>query len=81
MNIYKYKFPLVCPVNKLKINYKLKIISKETIMVELIASQINSISEYLHEDLADAFFAKFGGVQVLTAHHHGIDIKTIRGEE
>jgi hypothetical protein len=47
------------------------------IFVEEIQKATADLEGY-HEALADDLFAKFGGSQRLTAHHHGTDIETTR---
>lgn len=78
MNIYKTEFFAVCPVNKVRVKYALSIRTGQVIRVEEILAVVGGLSEGLHEDLADRLLVAFGGTQVLTAHHHGVDIEAIR---
>ena len=48
-------------------------------MVEHIVTATRMIRTGYHETIADALHKQFGGSQVLMAHHHGVDIKTVRG--
>lgn len=67
-------------MNAKVIKYRLKIKSAEVILVEGIVAECQSIAEGYHETIADRLFAKFGGQQTLKAQHHGVDIKSKRGE-
>jgi hypothetical protein len=40
--------------------------------------QARDLPKPYHENIADDLAAKFGGRQCLTAHHHGVDIETVR---
>lgn len=77
MNIYTQNFRATCPKNNCTVDYRLKIESMRTIMVEDIQAAVATL-EGFHEDHADKLLALFGGKQTLTAHHHGTDIETIR---
>ena len=80
MNKYKTKFFSVCPVNKARIEYHLEIETKEIIGAEELLEALGTIyAEGFHEPMADDLHERFGGRQVLTAHHHGVDIETVRG--
>jgi hypothetical protein len=76
-NEYRHTFKSRCPNNDRLIEYQLKIQSSEVIMVEDIISECQVKSTF-HEPLADALFERFGGVQELTAFHHGVHIRTVR---
>ncbi len=78
MNTYKLKFFSLCPVNSIRIEYKLRIRSNTLIHVEDLIAFAAEKSSGFHEEIADAFFLKFGGEQRLKAFHHGVRIKTIR---
>lgn len=78
MNIYTTKFFARCPVNRARIEYELKIQTGNVIQVEDIIDFVETLSEGYHEDVADKLLTRFGGSQVLKAHHHGVDIETIR---
>ena len=79
MNIYRYEFVAKCPVNEKPIAYKLVIQSTTTIYVEDIVNEVNRHAKIFHEELADKLHLSFGGVQIMVAHHHGVDIETRRG--
>ena len=78
LNFYKVKFFCECPNNRVRIEYTLQIETDETLSVELIIEQVTDLDPHFHEELADVFLSKFGGTQMLTAMHHGVEIKTIR---
>lgn len=80
MNIYYAEFAMRCPVNNQLIQYSLKIKSVEVIMVEDITKVVNDLPQVgFHEATADYFARLLPGLQTMKAHHHGVDIKTIRG--
>lgn len=81
-NIYTYKFTAACPNNQQTISYTLELATKWVVMVEDIqdfCSQAAELGKPYHESIADFIHAKLGGVQIITAHHHGCDIRTVRG--
>lgn len=53
----------------------------DVLMVEDIVAFTDAIGSGFHEAIADEMHAQFGGRQVLTAFHHGVDILTVRGDE
>lgn len=77
-NEYRINFHVRCPGNNKKVKYKLKIRTSSTIMVEDICDAVQNFKATYHETIADELVARFGGHQKLTAHHHGVDIKTFR---
>ena len=79
MNTYSTRFLATCPNNGEHILYDLVIDSTAVIMVEHIVTATRMIRTGYHENIADALHKQFGGRQVLMAHHHGVDIKTVRG--
>lgn len=79
MNIYRKVFALDCPTNGTQIIYSLRIESEVMIPVEDITDEAMHNEVEYHEVLADRLFQAFGGRQVITATHHGIDIETRRG--
>jgi hypothetical protein len=83
MNIYRHQFVSRCPVNGKAIIYDFELRKKddEKVLVEHIVIAAALWESAYHEQIADAFFKQFGGEQVLTAHHHGVDIETHRGFE
>jgi hypothetical protein len=78
LNAYTTEFFSNCPNNGLRIKYRLRIESREIIPVEQITAKVESISEGFHEEVADELLVAFGGVQTLTADHHGVTIETTR---
>lgn len=81
MNIYRHRFSCRCPNNGISIIYDLEIRSQKMIYVEKIVLACQLWQQEHHEKLADALAAQFPGtIQVLKAHHHGVDIETCRGE-
>lgn len=76
-NRYTHRFMSACPVNGKSIAYELVIESRKPIRVESIMRACR-LRQVFHEALADHLFKKFGGRQVLRAHHHGVDIETVR---
>lgn len=79
MNIYRKSFTAACPNNGFIIAYFLEIQHRNVLMVEDINDATMERSSSYHEAIADELWERFGGVQVLKAHHHGVDIETIRG--
>lgn len=79
MNIYRQQFVSHCPHNGLHIIYSLEIQSDEVIHVEHIVTATRLMADSFHEDIADELHERFGGQQILKAHHHGVDIETRRG--
>jgi hypothetical protein len=77
MNIYRHTFIAKCPNNDRQVDYHLTIRANRMIMVEDIQATTSDMTGF-HETFADMLFAKFGGQQTLTAHHHGTDVETIR---
>lgn len=79
MNIYRHNFYSTCPVNGAVIAYQLEIRTPgDVIKVEHIVTACQMHPRAFHEAIADDLFERFGNVQVLRAHHHGVDIETIR---
>lgn len=80
MNTYLKSFFSVCPVNGVRISYSLRIDlpSDKRLMVEEITEAVQVHKKALHEDIADTLICRLGGVQTLTAEHHGVTIETTR---
>ena len=78
-NIYRCQFIAECPNNGKPIVYTLTIETDKTVMVELITAACAMIKVGYHEDIADGLHKALGGHQLITAHHHGVDIETYRG--
>lgn len=81
MNYYHYQFVCNCPNNSEAIVYTLDIQSEEMIMVEDIKTATKRHLSAFHETLADSLYRALGGRQVLSAHHHGVDVVSERGTE
>jgi hypothetical protein len=81
LNIYRCEFISRCPNNREFILYSIEIVkpSDETIYVEHITIAAQLYNEAFHEQIADFFYKRFGGEQVLKAFHHGVHIETRRG--
>lgn len=78
MNIYIQRFFATCPRTKARVEYRLTIETHETIFVEDIQECVGAIKDDYHEAIAEQLHERFGGNQVLEAHHHGTDIRTLR---
>lgn len=78
MNAYSTTFFAVCPNNQVRIEYRIRIETYETLSVESILTAVEEIEEGYHEEIADQLFERFGGVQKLIADHHGVTIETVR---
>lgn len=78
-NRYSHTFVAACPNNGAMIIYSLVIETQgRMIQVEHIVTAISLIKQGYHEQIADELHRRFGGRQVLKAHHHGVDIETVR---
>jgi hypothetical protein len=78
VNIYRHQFISTCPENGKPIIYQLEIQADKMIRVEHIVTACQLYQQDFHERIADDLFARFGATQTLKAHHHGVDIETIR---
>lgn len=81
MNTYSAKFWATCPANGLQIDYSLTIKTRSMIRVEELQAHLEGIKSGFHEHIADELLKAFGGLQVLSATHHGVGITTERGSE
>lgn len=80
LNKYTHRFTIKCPVNDKVIQYTLVIETCARVMVEDIVQQVASLDDTgFHEDVADQLAHLLPGLQTLYAHHHGVDIETVRG--
>lgn len=80
MDRYSIPFTVNCPSNDQTIAYAFSIESNCMIMVEAIMSAINDLpAQEFHENIADALAKALPGRHTLIAHHHGVDIETVRG--
>lgn len=74
---YTHRFVVLCPNNKRPIDYTLVIETDHMIQVEKIVIACRLWQEQYHEKMAEHLAQQFPGTkQVLTAHHHGVDIET-----
>lgn len=80
MNIYKKPFVVKCPSDNDMIIYNLEIHNDEMVRVEHINTAIALITEGYQENIADTLYDRFGGYQIITATHQGVEIVTERGE-
>lgn len=80
MNVYSTEFFCRCPNNDVRIKFTLRIETRNTLAVESILDgiEIDTEEPRFHEELADILLARFEGLQVLTAEHHGVTIQTTR---
>lgn len=79
MNIYQHRFVAQCPVNGQAIIYDLEIRTTTKVLVEHLLTACALFRVGYHEDIADSLFARFGGLQAMRAHHHGVTIISLRG--
>ena len=79
MNIYRLQFACRCPANDKQIIYTLEIQSDKMIYVEHIVVEVGRNESDYHEAIADRLHVTFGGQQLMTATHHGVNIETRRG--
>jgi hypothetical protein len=70
-----------CPNNNEAIVYSLTIESDKVIYVEHIKTAASLHKRAFHEAIADDLHVRLGGRQTMKAHHHGVDIETVRGDE
>lgn len=78
-NTYSHQFVAACPNNGATIIYSLAIETQgRMIQVEHIVTATSLIKQGYHEQIADELHRRFGGRQILKAHHHGVDIETVR---
>lgn len=84
-NIYRQRFTAPCCNNGIAVVYELELVvpGETVIMVEEIQAaslEAAQLPKPYHENIADFLHERFGGHQVIRAHHHGTDIETTRGE-
>lgn len=82
-NVYRQRFTAPCCNNGLVVIYDLEIETESDrfIMVEDIQAacvEAAALPKPYHENIADFLLGRFGGWQVIRAHHHGTDIETRR---
>ena len=79
MNIYETSFFCLCPINNIRVCYRLKITTEDIIAVEELLAHIDRWYESgFHESIADHLHETFGGDQTLVADHHSVTITTRR---
>jgi hypothetical protein len=84
VNAYSIQFASRCPTNGVRINYTLRIETREVIPVEQIVAAVEAVESgegAYHEEIADHLAAQFPGAHLLSAMHHGVLIETTRGKE
>ena len=79
MNRYYTEFFATCPSNQTRVKYMLNIETTSVIMVEEITRVVNGLTTGYHEVIANKICQALKGRQTLRAHHHGVDIETVRG--
>lgn len=78
MNEYQYQFSADCLVDGEVITYQLTIKTHEQLFVEdIIAFEVDS--PCIQETIANKFYRKFGGQQVMIGTHSGVKLTTYRG--
>lgn len=81
MNTYRHQFVVTCPADNTAIIYNLEIHSEKMIYAEKIVVACRVWQQEYHEKMADSLISQFPGtLQILRAHHQGVDIETRRGE-
>lgn len=80
INVYHTTFMAACPNNGIQISYDYTIETQAMILVEDIIEEVRGIDAGYHEAIADRLYRRFEGRQTLVAHHHGVDIRTLRTE-
>ena len=78
INEYSITFESVCPADGERIKYAATIVTDVMIRAEDIVMFVNGLSESFHEQIADAMWSRFGGLQVISAVHQGVNITTRR---
>ena len=78
MNEYEVEFFARCPENGVRIKYTLQIRTHIVVPVENILAATASLTNGYHEAFAERLRDGFGGLQKLTADHHGCRITTHR---
>lgn len=79
INIYRHTFIVQCPANRMPIIYQLEVQSEKMIYVEKIVVACQMWQQEFHENIADSLAKLFPGTkQILRAHHHGVDVETVR---
>lgn len=78
MNTYLTEFFARCPNNGVRIKYSLEIKTDKMVPVENILDAVGQLTEGYHEEIAETLRERFGGLQKLTADHHGVTICTHR---
>lgn len=81
MNTYTVQFFVFCPNNNIRVMHTLVLKVDRVVMVEDLIDAVTLHTRGFHEDIADQLCREFGGTQTMTAHHHGVDIQTVRTAE
>jgi hypothetical protein len=77
-NTYRYRFVSDCPNNGVPIQYNWTLETNSMIQVEDLMTAAGEYSTGYHEQIADALAERFTGRHTLRAHHHGVEIETVR---
>jgi hypothetical protein len=78
-NHYRFTFYARCPSDGARIEYAVSILIKLTLPVEELRAFCAQQDGKFQESIADAMHEQFGGRQVITATHQGVQITTERG--
>jgi hypothetical protein len=78
VNIYRRTFYCKCPNNSQLIEYHFELMTDKMVQVEDIVEFCDTFDIGYHEAIAEKLVGRFGGRQVLKAHHHGVDVETRR---
>lgn len=82
-NHYAVSFVGKCPVDGEAVDYVWRLQTEKLVMAEDMLEVVNGeLSKSLHEQMADALFEQFGGVQRIDATHKSgrVQITTVRTE-
>lgn len=78
VNRYRTEFFARCPNNGIRVHYRFCIETAAVVRVEDIIAAVDAVKEGFHEEIANNLSRRFGGLQTLTAEHHGVTIETVR---
>jgi hypothetical protein len=81
LNIYRYSFKAICPVDQATIVYRLQIETDAVIKAESIVGECMFGQPVFHEDIADRLLKSLGGKQTIIATHAGVEIETKRSAQ
>lgn len=78
MNVYRFRFHAVCPIDAAPIEYDAEISTYEVLSAEDLDAWAENVKSGFHEDFADDLHLKFGGRQRMSAKHGRVRIETVR---